>query len=94
MRLPTGLLGETEKRTGRTQETWDDNHGLSDEDVAFFASGNRSRENKRNRFWTAMEEALIGWDVTVVLTYRRYFEWLPSSQREVHIRLTTKEPWP
>lgn len=46
-------------------------------------------------YWPALEGSLEGWDVHVVLSYRRYFEWLVSAikQRD-YDRSMNKNSWP
>lgn len=70
---------------------------LSKEGISDLGSLNHSDATERERFWSAMDLALVGWNVTVILTYRRFFEWLPSSfnQHAFQMRLQSrKEPWP
>ena len=69
---------------------------LSKEGISDLASSKHSLESERAIFWPALEDALIGWNVTVVVTYRRFFEWLPSAfnQHAFHMRLQKREPWP
>lgn len=47
-------------------------------------------------FWSAMAQALRGFEVTVLLTYRSFFDWLPSAfyQHAYHMRLQARQPWP
>jgi hypothetical protein len=50
----------------------------------------------RNVFWTKLATALQDWNVTVLLTYRRYYEWLPSAyaQHAYHTHIQLNAPWP
>lgn len=69
---------------------------LSKELISDLASIHHSKEEDRLQFWAAMEKALLDWNVTVVVTYRRYFEWLPSAfnQHAFHQRIQAREAWP
>jgi hypothetical protein len=69
---------------------------LSKEVLSDWASSKHSKPEFRERFWGSLGSALQGWNVTVLLTYRRYFDWLPSAfnQHAYHTRLQTNQPWP
>lgn len=47
--------------------------------------------------WIALQELLNDWDISVLVMYRRYFEWLPSSRQQTD-RWTPMKPrlgrWP
>eukprot|EP00934_Nitzschia_sp_Nitz4_P005996 Nitzschia sp. Nitz4//scaffold69_size99277//11047//12027//NITZ4_004618-RA/size99277-processed-gene-0.53-mRNA-1//1//CDS//3329556670//5986//frame0 len=69
---------------------------LSRELLSDWASPHHSNATFRAKFWPAMAELLAGWNVTVVVSYRRYFEWLLSAfnQHAFHMRVQMREPWP
>lgn len=69
---------------------------LSKEGISDWASANHSKVEWRQQFWPKFIQALDGWNVTVVLTYRPYFEWLPSAfnQHSHHMRLQARQPFP
>ena len=50
----------------------------------------------RSLFWKKLSsEALKSWDVTILLTYRHYYQWLPSAymQSKYH-QIQSNQPWP
>lgn len=69
---------------------------LSKESLSAFTSTRHSDEEDRTIFWDRVAESLRGWNVTVVMAYRRYFEWLPSAkfQQDYHHYLQSMRSWP
>lgn len=69
---------------------------LSKELLSDLAAVNHTHPTARAHFWSVLTKALVNWNVTVVITYRRYFEWLPSAfnQYAYHNRILGRQPWP
>ena len=69
---------------------------LSKESLSDWTSNDHSDASYRSFFWSRMATALHGWNVTVLVTYRRYYEWLPSAytQHLYHTQIQKNAPWP
>ena len=72
---------------------------ISKESISAYTSMNHSRPEDRELFWSRLNDALRGWNVTIVIAYRRYFEWLVSAknQYDYHMHLMNKyvsRNWP
>jgi hypothetical protein len=90
--------GDTDECWPKLTSEWEEHRRngfdmvLSKEGISDLMSLKHSNTRERERFWQAMKQALVGWNVTVVLTYRRFFEWLPSAfnQHAFHMRLQAR----
>jgi hypothetical protein len=69
---------------------------ISKESISSYTSSEHSTAKDRQKFWSRLEQSLTNWNVTVVMTYRRYYEWLASArgQFEYHHNLQAKPQWP
>lgn len=70
---------------------------ISKESLSDWISPYHSQDEFRDWFWTNLRSALMGWNVTILLTYRNYHEWLPSAfvQDAYHMRIQSKnQHWP
>jgi hypothetical protein len=69
---------------------------LSKEALSDWTSSNHSDASFRNLFWDRLSTSLHDWNVTVLVTYRRYYQWLPSAhaQHSYHTMVQSNQPWP
>ena len=69
---------------------------LSKEGISALVSVNHSQPDERSLFWNRLQHSLKDWNVTIVITYRRYFEWLVSAkhQYDYHWQIQSNPAWP
>jgi len=67
---------------------------LSKEALSDWTSSRHSEADFRQQFWSTLAKALQDWDVTVILTYRHYHQWLPSAFHQYRYEQIQRGQWP